>query len=189
MDKQTNFSVYVTNLDEYTKGCVKAKWLDLPCTKEEFYDVLNSIEVADYNEDRWFISDVNIDMEFLWDLVKENSDIEQLNYLVILLDELDEEDTRKLATILNAENITNVIEVINLVLNLDKYSLYSYDNSTYNSDDDILDKYNFNKLRKHINYDRNVVLSEKSTSYSYMTYNSGVKRLYNGDIPDEYKIY
>lgn len=95
--------IYLTNLREYNDGHIVGKWIELPLSDDEMTGVLKEIGIYD-DKSEYFISDFECDVPGI--NINANSSIDNLNYIVDLLNELDEDELKVCSTIMKNENCT-----------------------------------------------------------------------------------
>ena len=117
--------VFVTNLGRYNEGELCGEYLKLPASKEEVKALLSRIGVDGILYEEFFITDYEIAVDGLYDCLGEYESLDELNYLAMLLSELNswELETFK-AALENGDYTGNVKDLINLCQNLDCYCLY-----------------------------------------------------------------
>lgn len=124
------FAAFVTNLGKYNEGTLDGKWVTFPTTKEAVEDVLYHIGIGRQNEsgtsyEEWFIAD------YEWhvtprrpDFLGEHESLDELNYLAMKLQEMDECDYEKFQV---AEQLGDhggsLKDLINLAGNLERYEV------------------------------------------------------------------
>lgn len=115
---------YITNLGKYNEGFLIGDWVTFPITIENYRDVMKRIGINRWYEE-WFITDYDIDISGVSDLLGEYEDLEKLNYLAERLSELDSEKLKKYETVLKSdlESISDINDLINLTYNLDCYTI------------------------------------------------------------------
>lgn len=192
---------YVTNLGKYNEGTLVGEYLKLPASTEDVQAVLKRIGVDGVRYEETFITDYETDIPGLYDCLGEYESIDELNYLVSLLDDMDTGDMERFAAAVDyGEHTGSVKELINLAQNLDCYDFYPgvQDEEElghiYIEDMDALEVPEH--LRNYIDYatyGRDVALEESGhfTKDGYVLYTGGFTEVYSGreDIPDEHRIF
>ena len=193
-------SVFITNLGKYNEGELVGDWLGLPTDYETFAKTLKDIGIGGRYEE-WFITDYDCSISGMTDYLGEYENLDELNYMAELIDELSKWDEEKLEAVLDYESPRGVSGVIEIIMNLDDYSVYS----DIENDED-LGRYYIEELnaldvpehlRNYIDYEaygRDVRFSTDGnfTSYGWVedtTYGHH-SQSYDGlgGIPDEYII-
>lgn len=132
---------YVTNLGKYTEGELVGKWVKFPTNSETIANTLENIGIgAEYEE--FFITDYDLaDTPDLYSHLGEYPSLEELNYLALMLENLDENDLQKYNACLESGvvSIGSLADAINLAQNMDSYVLNS----------DIEDKYDLGYYYVH----------------------------------------
>ena len=118
--------VALTNLGKYNEGELVYKWLELPCTDEEFRDALKDIGIDGKRYEEYFISDYETDIEGL--RIGEYTDIEELNNAANEYELLSDSEQDKVKAIIEAEGIYSLREVLDSV---DDYELIPDVDSDY----------------------------------------------------------
>ena len=120
------FAAYVTNLGKYNEGELVGEYLKFPTTSEEVQALLKRIGVDGIRYEEIFITDFNGDVLGLYDHLGEYENLDELNYLAVLLSEMDQSDIEKFEAIIDSgEHTSNVADLINLTQNLDCFEFYS----------------------------------------------------------------
>ena len=105
--------VALTNLGKYNEGELCYKWLALPCTFSDYVDALEEIGIDGVEYEETFISDVETDIDGLYDKISEYSDIELLNWLAGRLDEMADWEIDSLEALLECgEHTDGILEII-----------------------------------------------------------------------------
>lgn len=116
---------YVTNLGRYNEGHLEGEYLKLPAATEEVQALLKRIHVDGVRYEEIFITDYETDLPCLHDCLGEYENIDELNYLAVLLDEMQEWEVKKFAAAVElGEHTRSVKDLINLAQNLDCYEFY-----------------------------------------------------------------
>lgn len=193
-------SVFITNLGKYNEGELVGDWLKLPTDYETLHETLKDIGIGGRYEE-WFITDYECSISGMTDYLGEYENLDELNYMAELIYELSKYDEEKLEAVLDYESPMGASNVIEIIMNLDDYSVYSSI-----EDDEDLGRYYIEELdaldvpehlRNYIDYEaygRDVRFSTDGnfTSYGWVedTTNGHHSQSYDGldDIPDEYII-
>ena len=121
----TVFEAYITNLGKYAEGQLVGETLKFPATTEEVQSLLKNIGVDGVRYEEFFITAFDGDVMGLYDYLTEYENLDELNHLAHLISELDSDEIETLEAVLNKGNHTSsVADIINLVHNLDCYSLH-----------------------------------------------------------------
>lgn len=116
---------YITNLGRYNEGHLDGEYLKLPATTEEVQALLKRIHVDGIQYEEIFITDYETDIPGLRDCLGEYESIDELNYLVTLLDDLPEwEQTKFAAAVEFGDSTDSVKDLINLIQNLECFDFY-----------------------------------------------------------------
>ena len=193
---------YITNLGKYVEGELCGEYLKLPATREAVEALLYKIGVDGVQYEEWFITDYETEIDGLCEHMGEYESVDELNYLAVLLSEMNEWDIKKFeATVEYGEYTGSVKDLINLAQNLD-----CYEHIPDVTDDEELGYYYTDGLgtlevpdylSNYIDYEaygRDIRFDEggEYTDYGYIVSNGdSFKEYYSGqdDIPDAYKIF
>ena len=198
----TVFEAYITNLGKYAEGQLVGETLKFPATTEEVQSLLKNIGVDGVRYEEFFITAFDGDVMGLYDYLTEYENLDELNHLAHLISELDSDEIETLEAVLNKGNHTSsVADIINLVHNLDCYSLhpgvtddetlgciYVEDMELLDVPDNVLPYFDFEA------YGRDVRINEGGHfapgGYVFNNGGSFVER-YHGmeDIPPEHRIF
>ena len=119
------FEAYITNLGKYNEGRLVGETLKFPATTEEVQALLKRIGVDGVRYEEIFITSFDGDVLGLYDHLGEYESIDELNHLSHLISELDGDEIETLEAALNkGDHTSSVADIINLVHNLDCYSLH-----------------------------------------------------------------
>ena len=183
----TVFEAYITNLGKYAEGQLVGETLKFPATTEEVQSLLKNIGVDGVRYEEFFIT------------AFENLD--ELNHLAHLISELDSDEIEALEAALNkGDHTSSVADIINLVHNLDCYSLhpgvtddetlgriYVEDMELLDVPDNVLPYFDFEA------YGRDMRINEGGhfAPTGYLTRSGDFKEVYHGieDIPAEHRIF
>lgn len=193
---------YITNLGKYNEGQLVGETLKFPTTQEEVQALLKRIGVDGIRYEEIFITNFDGDMLGLHEYLGEYENLDELNYLAVLLSEMDQSDIEKFESVIDAGEYTgSVKDLINLTQNLDCFEFYS----NVHSDEELGRMYVLEfggvevpeHLIDYIDYEaygRDVRIND-SGHYApggYVTDNrSRFIEHYTGrdDIPDEYRVF
>ena len=121
----TVFEAYITNLGKYAEGQLVGETLKFPATTEEVQSLLKNIGVDGVRYEEFFITAFDGDVMGLYDYLTEYENLDELNHLAHLISELDSDEIETLEAVLNkGDHTSSVADIINLVHNLDCYSLH-----------------------------------------------------------------
>ena len=121
----TVFEAYITNLGKYAEGQLVGETLKFPATTEEVQSLLKNIGVDGVRYEEFFITAFDGDVMGLYDYLTEYENLDELNHLAHLISELDSDEIEALEAALNkGDHTSSVADIINLVHNLDCYSLH-----------------------------------------------------------------
>lgn len=121
------FSIFLTNLGKYNEGQLVGEWVELPITSEELQAVMRRNQIGrEFGYEEWFISDYDIDVSGVSDRLGEYENLQWLNYLAGCLDDLTDNELEQYEWALDMSSYyaDDVIGLINLTVNLDKYQFY-----------------------------------------------------------------
>ena len=198
----TVFEAYITNLGKYAEGRLVGETLKFPATTEEVQSLLKNIGVDGVRYEEFFITAFDGDVMGLYDYLTEYENLDELNHLAHLISELDSDEIETLEAVLNkGDHTSSVADIINLVHNLDCYSLhpgvtddetlgriYVEDMELLDVPDNVLPYFDFEA------YGRDVRINEGGHfapgGYVFNNGGSFVER-YHGmeDIPPEHRIF
>ena len=194
------FNVALTNLGKYNEGILDYVWLNLPATREEVAEAMEKIGInAQYEE--FFISDYDIDIDGISDVLGEYEDVDMLNWLAGLVENMTEYEQKQFESAIECYGYcSNVCDLIDLALNLDNYMLLE----SVDCDEDLgryyieeLGCYDLSKMGNLANYidferfGRDVRLEEDGfhTDNGYIVCVDSTSDDIDEDaIPDEYKV-
>ena len=195
------FEAYVTNLGKYNEGELVGEYLKFPTTPEEVQALLKRIGVDGVRYEEIFITDFNGDVLGLHEHLGEYENLDELNYLAVLLSEMDQSDLEKFEAVIDSgEHTSSVADLINLTHNLDCFEFYS----DVHSDEELGRMYVLEfggvevpeHLIDYIDYEaygRDVRINESGhfAPTGYLTRSGDFKEVYHGieDIPAEHRIF
>ena len=196
------FEAYVTNLGKYNEGELAGEYLKFPTTPEEVQALLKRIGVDGVRYEEIFITGFNGDVLGLYDHLGEYENLDELNYLAVLLSEMDQSDIEKFEAIIDSgEHTSSVADLINLTQNLDCFEFYS----DVHSDEELGHMYVLEfggvevpeHLIEYIDYEaygRDVRINESGHfAPGGYVFDNGSRFIehYSGreDIPDEHKVF
>lgn len=116
---------YITNLGKYNEGQLVGETLKFPTTQEEVQALLKRIGVDGIRYEEIFITSFDSDVLGLHEYLGEYENLDELNYLAVLLSEMDQGDIEKFEAVIGAGEYTgSVKDLINLTQNLDCFEFY-----------------------------------------------------------------
>ena len=117
---------YITNLGKYNEGQLVGETLKFPTTQEEVQALLKRIGVDGIRYEEIFITSFDGNVLGLHEHLGEYENLDELNYLAVLLSEMDQGDIEKFEAVIDAGEYTgSVKDLINLTQNLDCFEFYS----------------------------------------------------------------
>ena len=197
----TVFEAYITNLGKYAEGQLVGETLKFPATTEEVQSLLKNIGVDGVRYEEFFITTFDGDVMGLYDYLTEYENLDELNHLAHLISELDSDEIETLEAALNkGDHTSSVADIINLVHNLDCYSLhpgvtddetlgriYVEDMELLDVPDNVLPYFDFEA------YGRDMRINEGGhfAPTGYLARSGDFKEVYHGieDIPAEHRIF
>jgi len=193
---------YITNPGKYVCGDLCGEYLKLPAAKEDVKALLSRIGVDGVLYEEYLITDYRTDVKGLSGCLGGHENIDELNYLAVLLSGLDERDLEKYKAALACDDYySNAHDLINLTRNLDSYDWYPdikshedlgryyiEDLIALKTPDDTPDYFDY------VSYGRDVATGEGGvfTDSGYIALNGNeYTESYGGrgDIPDEYRVF
>ena len=207
-NKDYPFAIYVTNLGKYNEGMLVGEWVHLPATTKEMKDVFKRIGIGQKDDfgcpyEEWFITDYDCYVTGLCRGFGEYENLDELNYLAARLDEMSDYDFELFEAVVEVGDCGNSVkDLINLMGNLDSYTVFSnvtndYDLGYYYIEESgCYDTDKLGTLSRYIDYEsfgRDVRLEETGcfTNDGYVYHDgSSFIEYYEGpeDIPDEYRV-
>lgn len=196
------FEAYVTNLGKYNEGELVGEYLKFPTTREEVQALLKRIGVDGIRYEEIFITSFDGDVLGLHEHLGEYENLDELNYLAVLLSEMDQSDLEKFEAVIDSgEHTSSVADLINLTQNLDCFEFYS----DVHSDEELGRMYVLEfggvevpeHLIDYIDYEaygRDVRINESAHfAPGGYVFDNGSRFIehYSGreDIPDEHKVF
>ena len=203
MDGQ--FSIMIGNRSRFEAGDPSGYWLDMPATKEQLHEAMQSVGITADNPQDLFVGGFENTEQCPFNVplsVIQSGSIDELNYLGKLLEMQRDEDKAKFAAAVTLGDYAgNLKDLINLAQNLDCYWIYP----TVQSEEDyghyLIDELDELELPEEAKqyfmyeeYGRDAVINDKGrfTEQGYIYNNKNTfSEWYNGresDIPKEYRI-
>jgi antirestriction protein len=116
---------YITNLGRYVEGRLDGEYLKLPAQRSDVQNLLQRIHVDGIRYEEIFITDYKTDIPGLAKHLDEYENVDELNYLAVLLDGLESWELEKFGAVLGVGEHSGAAALINLAQNLDCYEFYS----------------------------------------------------------------
>ncbi|MBS6956212.1 MAG: antirestriction protein ArdA [Enterocloster asparagiformis] len=193
-------SVYIGNLGKYNEGIIAAEPLRLPASTEELQAVLSQIGVDGIQYEEIFIPDYDTNVAGLRGHLGESESIDELNYLAVLLDELDSGQMAKFEAALSlGEYAGSVKDLINLTQNLDCYEFYPEVKNEEDLGRFLIDECGALDVPENVKgyfdyeaYGRDTFLNTTSdfAAGGYIENNMGpFIEHYDGEVPEKYQIF
>ena len=191
---------YVTNLGKYVEGELCGEYLKLPATKDDVKVLLSKIGVDSILYEEFFITDYETNLAGMQNLGEYES-IDDLNYLAVLVSELDKWELEKFeAAAVYGEHNGNVKDLINLTQNLDCYEYYPGVSDYDGFGRYLIEELGYEEIPEWMEnyfdyeaYGRDYVINEggEFIDGGFVFRNSdSFQEYYNGrDIPEEYRIF
>ena len=196
------FEAYITNLGKYNEGALVGEYLKFPTTTEKVQALLKRIGIDGVRYEEIFITDYDGDMPELYSGFGEYESIDELNYLAVLLSEMDENDLEKFEAVLDTgEHSGSVKELINLTQNLDCFEFYSGITSEEELGRMYIQEFDAIPIPEHLidyidyeAYGRDVRINEggsvSGNGYVFDNNSSFIENYSDReDIPDEYRVF
>ena len=119
------FSIMIGNRSRFEAGDPSGYWLDMPATKEQLHEAMQSVGItADNPQDftiRGFSDDPEKHIALPYDMVCA-ADVDELNFLAARIEQLDPAEIGKLNAALQQKNgLANIGQVIDFTYNVDFY--------------------------------------------------------------------
>ena len=199
------FSIMIGNRSRFEAGDPSGYWLDMPATKEQLHEAMQSVGITADNPQDLFVGGFENTEQCPFNVplsVIQSGSIDELNYLGKLLEMQRDEDKAKFAAAVTLGDYAgNLKDLINLAQNLDCYWIYP----TVQSEEDyghyLIDELDELELPEEAKqyfmyeeYGRDAVINDKGrfTEQGYIYNNKNTfSEWYNGresDIPKEYRI-
>lgn len=118
------FAAYITHLRKYTEGALVGEWLQFPTTREKLQETFQKIGLKDGEE--YFISDYDMYVPGLSNVLGEYENLDELNYLALQLYRLSDYGYKVFEAAIDlGADADSLQQLINLTYNLDVFTLYS----------------------------------------------------------------
>ena len=95
---------YITNLGKYNEGQLVGETMKFPTTQEEVQALMKRIGVDGIRYEEIFITSFDSDVLGLHEHLGEYENLDELNYLAVLLSEMDQGDIEKFEAALTLAN-------------------------------------------------------------------------------------
>ena len=197
------FSIMIGNRSRFDAGDPGGYWLDMPATKEQLHEAMQSVGItADNPQDfsiRGFSDDPEKHIALPYEMVCA-ADVDELNFLAARLEQLDPAEVGKLNAALQQKNgLANIGQVIDFTYNVDFY-VHIPEVHTYR---DLGDYYLYQSGMVQMpeewkggidltTFGRNAAAQEKGafTEYGYIVESGDEwERQFEGrEVPEEYRI-
>ena len=123
--KESNISIFLTNLNAYNEGNLIGEWVKLPCSAEDMKNVFERNHVT--TDSGWFISDfeLNENLSNMKNEIGMYTNVDELNYVAAVIDNLDDEDYKKFECVVSSgvESFSSILDYVTLAQNLDCYDI------------------------------------------------------------------
>ena len=205
-DHDCPFEAFITNLGKYNEGDLVGEWVKFPTSPEEIQKVFDRIGIGSYDEfgqpyEEWFITDYDMYVEGLYDILGEYESLDELNYLANVIEDMDDFDYEKFCGAIEAGDYTSSLQdIINLAQDLDAYEYTPATNDYelgeyYIEECGMYDTSAMGALANYIDYEaygRDVRLEQGGVyaQQGYIALIGSVAKTYvdRDDIPDEYRL-
>ena len=197
------FSIMIGNRSRFEAGDPSGYWLDMPATKEQLHEAMQSVGItADNPQDfsiRGFSDDPEKHIALPYEMVCA-ADVDELNFLAARLEQLDPAEVGKLNAALQQKNgLANIGQVIDFTYNVDFYVHIPEVHNYHDLGDYYLNQSGMVQMPEEwkggidlSTFGRNAAAQEKGafTEYGYIV-ESGDEwgRQFEGrEVPEEYRI-
>jgi len=160
------FEAYITNLGKYNEGELVGEWVKFPVNHKELQKVMKRIGVCNIDKHcqpygEWFITDYDVYVDGLYDVLGEHESIAILNKLAFKLAEMDEYQYTKFLAILEEGSFsTSLDDVLEMIENIESFEVLknvknNYDLGYYYINDvGIYDLLILGNLSNYIDYEK-----------------------------------
>ena len=201
MDGQ--FSIMIGNRSRFEAGDPSGYWLDMPATKEQLHEAMQSVGITADNPQDFSIRGYSDDPEKHFALPYEMvcaADVDELNFLASRLEQLDPAEVGKLNAALQQKNgLANIGQVIDFTYNVDFYVHIPEVHTYRDLGDYYLNQSGMVQMPEEwkggidlTTFGRNAAAQEKGafTEYGYIVESGDEwERQFEGrEVPEEYKI-
>lgn len=191
-------SAFVTNLGKYNEGVLAGEWLKLPTDTQTVQALFSRIGIDGVRYEEFFITDYESAVPGLHRYLGEHESLDELNYLALLVEELDEPEKFE-AVLEYGEHSSSAKDIINFTQNLDCYNLCPDVDTEEDLGRYYADELNAIDIPDHIAqyfdyeaYGRDLAIEGgEFVSGGYIENNGGsFVEHYDGieDIPEEYRV-
>ena len=197
------FSIMIGNRSRFDAGDPGGYWLDMPATKEQLHEAMQSVGItADNPQDfsiRGFSDDPEKHIALPYDMVCAAS-VDELNFLAARLEQLDPAEVGKLNAALQQKNgLANIGQVIDFTYNVDFYVHIPEVHNYHDLGDYYLNQSGMVQMPEEwkggidlSTFGRNAAAQEKGafTEYGYIVESGDEwERQFEGrEVPEEYRI-
>lgn len=197
------FSIMIGNRSRFEAGDPGGYWLDMPATKEQLHEAMQSVGItADNPQDfsiRGYSDNPEKHIALPYDMVCA-ADVDELNFLAARLEELDPAEVGKLNAALQQKNgLANIGQVIDFTYNVDFYVHIPEVHTYRDLGDYYLNQSGMVQMPEEwksgidlTTFGRNAAAQEKGafTEYGYIVESGDEwERQFEGrEVPEEYKI-
>ena len=201
MDGQ--FSIMIGNRSRFEAGDPSGYWLDMPATKEQLHEAMQSVGItADNPQDfsiRGYSDDPEKHIALPYEMVCA-ADVDELNFLAARLEQLDPAEVGKLNAALQQKNgLANIGQVIDFTYNVDFYVHIPEVHNYHDLGDYYLNQSGMVQMPEEwkggidlSTFGRNAAAQEKGafTEYGYIVESGDEwERQFEGrEVPEEYRI-
>ena len=201
MDGQ--FSIMIGNRSRFEAGDPSGYWLDMPATKEQLHEAMQSVGItADNPQDfsiRGYSDDPEKHIALPYEMVCA-ADVDELNFLAARLEQLDPAEIGKLNAALQQKNgLANIGQVIDFTYNVDFYVHIPEVHNYHDLGDYYLNQSGMVQMPEEWKggidlaaFGRNAAEQEKGafTEYGYLVESGDEwERQFEGrEVPEEYRI-
>ncbi|MCB7514905.1 antirestriction protein ArdA [bacterium 210917-SL.2.15] len=197
------FSIMIGNRSRFEAGDPSGYWLDMPATKEQLHEAMQSVGItADNPQDfsiRGYSDDPEKHIALPYEMVCA-ADVDELNFLAARLKQLDPAEVGKLNAALQQKNgLANIGQVIDFTYNVDFYVHIPEVHTYRDLGDYYLNQSGMVQMPEEwkggidlTTFGRNAAAQEKGafTEYGYIVESGDEwERQFEGrDVPEEYRI-
>ena len=197
------FSIMIGNRSRFEAGDPSGYWLDMPATKEQFHEAMQSVGItADNPQDfsiRGYSDDPEKHIALPYEMVCA-ADVDELNFLAARLEQLDPAEVGKLNAALQQKNgLANIGQVIDFTYNVDFYVHIPEVHNYHDLGDYYLNQSGMVQMPEEwkggidlSTFGRNAAAQEKGafTEYGYIVESGDEwERQFEGrEVPEEYRI-
>ena len=197
------FSIMIGNRSRFEAGDPSGYWLDMPATKEQFHEAMQSVGItADNPQDfsiRGYSDDPEKHIALPYEMVCA-ADVDELNFLAARLEQLDPAEVGKLNAALQQKNgLANIGQVIDFTYNVDFYVHIPEVHTYHDLGDYYLNQSGMVQMPEEwkggidlTTFGRNAAAQEKGafTEYGYIVESGDEwERQFEGrEVPEEYRI-